>query len=176
LERHCSRRGLSCRPVYVERRDRHGRVEHRWYLLARRGDRDLHALWRQWQQRWPVETLHRDGKQALHLADYHGRTWHEIVAWVAATSLRASLLALLQAAEPTCRHLPLPALVDALDHLPCLLEPTAAGRIRVPPPPTRPPLALWHPTDPPPLPAPYWPIRLEAAQHVAPPAPTLKTV
>lgn len=163
LERHCNQRGLACRPVYVERRDAQGRVEHRWYLLARRRDLALATLWHTWQQRWPVEGLHRDGKQALHLEDYHGRTWAEIVAWVVATSLRASLLAFLQAVEPTCQGLACPALVDSLDHLPCLVQPTAHGLVQIPPPPTLPTSVLWHTTDPPPLPAKYWPIRLAAA-------------
>ena len=34
LERGCQQRGLAGRPVYIERRDRTGRVEHRWYLLT----------------------------------------------------------------------------------------------------------------------------------------------
>jgi len=163
LDRHCSRQGLACRPLYVERRDRTGRVEHRWYLVARRRDLPLAALWQTWQQRWPIEQLHRDAKQALHLEDYHGRTWSAIVAWVVATSLRASLLALLQAIEPAWRSLAIPALTDAVDHVPCLLQPSADGHVHVPLPKTRPPTVLWHPADPPPLPAQHWPIRLEVA-------------
>jgi hypothetical protein len=99
LERHCNQRGLACRPRDVERRDAAGRVEHCWYLLARRRDLEPATLWQRWQQRWPVEGLHRASKQALHLEAYHGRTWAASVAWVVATSLRASLLAVLQAVE-----------------------------------------------------------------------------
>jgi hypothetical protein len=152
LDRHCARRGLACQAAYFERRDRRGRVRHRWYLVTSRTDWDLTAIWTHWQWRWQVEVLHRDAKQHLHLDAVHVRTWAGITALVALTSLRASLLAFVRAADPACRTRSTEALVGALRDAACLVE-TAASGIRISPPPTLPTSALW-PTStalPPPL-------------------------
>jgi hypothetical protein len=142
LDRHCAQRGLAGQAAYFERRDRRGRVRHRWYLVTSRTDWDLAAIWTHWQWRWQVEVLHRDAKQHLHLDAFHVRTWAGITALVALTSLRASLLAFVRAADPACRAHSTEALVGALRGAACLVE-TTAGGVRSSPPPTLPASALW---------------------------------
>ncbi|HET8684251.1 MAG TPA: transposase [Micromonosporaceae bacterium] len=155
LDRHCARRGLACRAAYLERRDRRGRVLHRWYLVTSHLDWDLAAIWTHWQWRWSVEVLHRDAKQHLHLDAFHVRTWAGITALVALTSLRASLLAFVRAADPACGARSTEALVAALRTAACLVETDAHGLTRVSPPPTL-PTARWPR---PAAPLPYgWPL------------------
>jgi hypothetical protein len=143
LDRGCGLRGLACRPVYVERRDRAGRVEHRWYLVTSQRDGDLATVWQHWGWRWAVEVLHRDAKQYLHLDAFHGRRWAGLVAHVAATSLRASLLAFLRAADPACGALSTEALVGALREAAVVVQPTDAGAPHVGGPTRLPATRLW---------------------------------
>jgi hypothetical protein len=100
LDKGCQQQGLACRPAYFERRDKQGRVRHRWYLVISRTDWDAPTLWAAWERRGAIEVFHRDAKQSLQLAAMHGRHWSGLVAWLAAWSLRASLLALLRASDP----------------------------------------------------------------------------
>jgi hypothetical protein len=158
LDRHCGLRGLTGQAVYVERRDPDGRVRHRWYLVTSHTDWDLATVWAQWQRRWPIETFHRDSKQDLHLNDFHARTWAGIVAWVAATSLRASLVAFVRAAGLLDDPGSTGATVATLRLTASLVEPEPAGHV----------LATISGLGPrprvePPLPAPWWPIILRAA-------------
>jgi hypothetical protein len=160
LDRHCTRRGLACRPAYLERRTPTGRVVHRWYLLSSRLDWDLATLWRHWSWRWSIEVLHRTTKQQLHLGAFHARAWDAIVAWVVCCSLRASLLAVVQAIDPACRALSTAALVDRLAHAATLVQTEPEGSVTVDQPPALPATLLWrHPAS---RPA-WWPPNLRAA-------------
>lgn len=149
LDRHCQRRGLACQFAYFERRNRHGLVVHRWYLVTSHLAWDTATLWQQWQWRWPIEEFHRAGKQHLALPDFHARTWEGVVAWLACTCLRAGLLCYLQAHDPALRDLSTEALVATLRQAACLVEvPTdAPPQIHWPP-------ALTTPLEPPPKPSP----------------------
>jgi hypothetical protein len=162
LDRHCRRQGLACQAVYFERRGRRGHVLHRWYLVTSQLDWDLATIWTHWQWRWQIEVLHRDARQQLHLDAFHVRTWVGIVALVACTSLRASLLAFLRAADPAYGARSTEALVAALRAAACLVTTDPAGTVTVSPPPTLPATALAHSTDPP-VPPEWWPITLRAA-------------
>jgi hypothetical protein len=167
LERHRQRKGLSCRAAYFERHNRHGRVIHRWYLVTSHLDWGLEAIWLHWSWRWKIEQLHRDSKQYMSLANFHVRSWQGIVALVACTSLRASLLYFLQAADPICAELSIEGLVPAIREAACSVEiPADGSRGRASIPPSLPALALWQ-CDQPPLPTQFWPIAFKAAQIAA---------
>ena len=142
LDRHCRRRGLACQFAYFERRSRQGTILHRWYLVTSQGTWDAATVWRHWQWRWPVEELHRAGKQHLGLADFHARTEAGLTAWLACTSLRAGLLAFLRATTPAGQALSTEALVATLRTAACLVESPATGQ---------PPLLHW------PQACPRWP-------------------
>lgn len=129
LDRHCQRRGLDCRPSYFERRDRHGRVIHRWYFVTSQLTWDLATVWEHWGWRWRIEVFHREIKQHLHLQDFHARTWGGIVAWVACTSLRASLVWYLRATVPQWQASSTDAVVAALSKTVCLVQREPDGRI-----------------------------------------------
>jgi hypothetical protein len=144
LDKGCRQQGLPCRPAYFERRDRRGRVTHRWYLVTSQLDWDLATLWQHWQWRWAIEVFHRDSKQHLHLEAFHVRTWAGITALVACSSLRASLLAFLQAVDPTCAALSTEALVAALREAAVVVQPGADGSHCVWPPARLPADQLWR--------------------------------
>ena len=131
LDRHCQRRGLPAQFAYFERRTRGGTVIHRWYLVTSHPTWDAATIWQHWQWRWPIEELHRTGKQHLGLADFHARTWDGIVAWLACTSLRAGLLCFLQAHVPAAQALSTEALVTTLRRAACLVECPAAAPPRL---------------------------------------------
>jgi hypothetical protein len=163
LERHRNRKGLVCRGAYFERRNRRGKVIHRWYLVTSRLDWSLETLWLHWSWRWNIEQLHRDTKQWMGLASFHVRTWEGIVALVACTSLRASLLYFIQAMDPVCAGLSIESLVPAIRQAACNVEIPANGdprRASVPP--NLPALTLWRDSGTP-LPAQSWPVVLKAA-------------
>ena len=160
LDRHCARRGLRCRPAYLERRNRAGQVIHRWYLLSSQLDWDLATLWQHWTWRWKIEVFHRTSKQHLHLTDVHVRSWSAIVAWVACSSLRVSLLAFVQAIDPACQTLSTEALIDRLTHASVIVHTRSDTAIDVYLPRTLPATTLW--THPAPFPR-YWPANLCAA-------------
>jgi hypothetical protein len=162
LDRHCDRQGLSCQAAYFERRTRHGTVSHRWYLVTSHLDWPLATLWSTWQRRWQIEVLHRDVRQHLHLDAFHVRTWTAIVALVACTSLRASLLAFLRAADPACSARSTEALVGALRLTACLVSSQPAGpvSVRLPASSSLVSLPLVPTAAGPPL---WWPVRLLAA-------------
>ncbi len=162
LDRHCSRKGLPCRPIYFERRNRRGQVSHRWYLVTSQIGWDLEDVWRHWSWRWRIEELHRDGKQLLHLPAFHVRTWEGIVALIACTSLRASLLAFMRAADPALASLSTEGLVAALREAACLVTPTTTGQVIAAEPPTLHTKILWHEHHDP-LPTQWWPIIPKAA-------------
>jgi len=162
LDRHCTRKGLPCRPVYFERRNRRGQVSHRWYLVTSQLGWDLEEVWRHWSWRWRIEELHRDGKQLLHLPAFHVRTWEGIVALIACTSLRASLLAFMRAVDPALAPLSTEGLVTALREAACLVTPTTAGQVLVEEPPTLHTQVLWHEHHDP-LPSQWWPVIPTAA-------------
>jgi hypothetical protein len=162
LDRHCDRQGLPCQAAYFERRSRHGTVVHRWYLVTSRLDWPLTTIWSTWQHRWQIEVLHRDVRQHLHLDAFHVRTWSAIVALVACTSLRASLLAFLRAADPACSAHSTEALVGALRIAACLVSTDSTGTVSVTLPPAF-PLACPSPALDAPLPPVWWPVRLRAA-------------
>ena len=152
MERHCQRKGLPCQFAYFERRNRRGQVVHRWYLVTSQTEWDLLSLWHAWQARWAIEGLHRDGKQHLRLSDFHARTWEGIVAWLACTTLRLSLLCFLRAVAPAYRALSLQAVVTTLRQAACLIEHVPASApagepgqdaIWVHRPPTLPASSLW---------------------------------
>lgn len=148
LDKGRRQQGLACRPAYFERRDRHGRVGHRWYLVTSQLTWSPEQVWAHWQRRWAIEGFHRDAKQGLQFAAMHGRHWAGLVAWLACCSLRASLLALLRAADPAWGALSTDAVVQALRHAACLVTPQAVPTPRVSPPPTLPPLPRTLPTLP----------------------------
>lgn len=163
LERHCNTRGLRCRPVYFERRNKRGKVVHRWYLLTDQLGWGLETLWLHWSWRWAIEQLHRESKQHLHLAAFHAQTWEGIVAWITCTSMRASLLYAMRAIEPTCGNLSLEGLVAALRQAACHVQVSAEeGQAVASIPPTLPSALLWQEAQLP-LPAQWWPIVLKAA-------------
>jgi hypothetical protein len=163
LDKGCRQQGLPCRPAYLERRDRQGRVRHRWYLVTSQLDWDLATLWQHWQWRWQCEVFHRTCKQQLHLAAVHVRHWAGVVALVACTSLRASLLAFLRAYDPVCGALSPEALVDALRAAACAVEASAQEPVlTVQLPPTLPARQLWQQGEPAGR-DPAWPLRLQAA-------------
>lgn len=132
LDRHRQRKGLECQAAYLERRNRKGKVIHRWYLLTDQMEWDLATIWERWGWRWGIEVLHRDCKQHLHLADFHVRSWEGIVALLALTSLRSSLLWLMQSIDPACRALSSGALVAALGKAACTVE-MESGQVSLPP-------------------------------------------
>ena len=162
LDKGCNRKGLVCRPAYFERRDRKGRVIHRWYLVTSQLAWDLTTVWQAWGWRWAIEELHRSSKQHMRLSDFHVRSWEGIVALIACTSLRASLLYFMRAFDPSCQHLSLEALVLALREAACVVEQPATGRAQVNLPPNLPAIALWQDSNTP-FPAHQWPIDLKAA-------------
>lgn len=162
LERHCQCKGLPCRPAYFERRNRHGKVMHRWYLATSQLEWDLETIWCRWGWRWGIEVLHRQSKQQMGLAKFHVRTWEGIVALIACTSLRLSLLCFVKAWEPTCHSLSMEALVPTLREAACTVEQSDERRARAGLPPNLPAVALWHaPAEP--FTAVYWPMELKAA-------------
>jgi len=65
---------------------------HPWYLVSDQLDWGLETLGLHWSRRWAIEQLHRESKQQPHPAAFHARTWEGIVAWIACTSVQASLL------------------------------------------------------------------------------------
>lgn len=162
LDRHCSRKGLACRPIYFERRNGQGKVIHRWYLVTSQMGWSLSVVWLNWSRRWRIEELHRDCKQLLHLNAFHVRTWEGIVALVACTSLRASLLAFMRAVEPALAILSTEALVADLSVAACLVEPVAEGQAAVTQPPTLRTDVLWQEVQES-LPSEWWPVILKAA-------------
>lgn len=162
LDKGCRRKGLACRLTYMERRNRQGKVLHRWYLATSQVAWDLGAVWQHWEWRWPVEVLHRTGKQQLALEQFHVRRWEGIVAWLVCSSLRASLVAFVRAADPVCGALSTEGLAAALTGAACLVEQQADGRADVSLPPTLRAVTLWN-QAPAPLPARWWPLRLKAA-------------
>lgn len=163
LERHCNRKGLICRAAYFERRNRRGKVIHRWYLVTSYLHWSLETIWLHWGWRWKIEQFHRDSKQWMGLANFHVRTWEGIVALVACTSLRASLLYFLQAMDPACAHLSIEALVPAIQQAACSVEIPANGEPRQASiPPSLPASTLWGDRRPP-LPVQCWPVVLKAA-------------
>lgn len=162
LDRHCDRKGLPCQAAYFERRTRRGTVSHRWYLVTSQLAWSLTTIWATWQRRWQIEVLHRDARQHLHLDAVHVRTWTALVALVACSSLRASLLAFLRAADPFCSTQSTEALVGALRLAACLVSTDPAGTVSVSLPPTL-PLATPSPALDAPLPPAWWPVRLRAA-------------
>lgn len=162
LDRHCDRQGLRCQAAYFERRTRLGTVSHRWYLVTSQLAWPLTTIWSTWQHRWQIEVLHRDARQHLHLDAFHVRTWSAIVALVACTSLRASLLAFLRAADPACSAYSTEALVGALRIAACLVSTDATGTVSVSLPPSL-PLSTPSPALDAPLPPAWWPVRLRAA-------------
>jgi len=163
LDRHCNRQGLPGQAVYFERRTHQGTVVHRWYLVTSHRDWDLLAIWQHWQWRWQIEVLHRDTRQHLHLDAFHVRTWSAIVALVACSSLRASLLAFLRAAAPTDALSSTEALVAALRLAACLVQTAPDGSV-VASLPTSLRGFVPVPLDPcPPFPRHIWPVRLRAA-------------
>jgi hypothetical protein len=159
LDRHCDQRGLPVQAVYVERRDHQGRVVHRWHLVTSQTTWDLATIWAHWKRRWPVEMVHRDGKQHLQLNDFHARTWAGIQAWVAATSLRASLVAFIRAAGLLGDPESTEATVATLRLTPSLILPTDTGRVQA-----TLPTGYGMPTaHPHPLPGSWWPVTVCAA-------------
>lgn len=162
LDKGCNRKGLACRPAYFERRDRKGRVIHRWYLVTSQLTWDLAAVWQAWSWRWSIEELHRASKQDMRLSDFHVRSWEGIVALIVCTSLRASLLYFIRALDPSCQDLSIEALVIALREAACVVEQPPTGRAHVSLPPNLPALALWQDSNTP-FPAQQWPIDLQAA-------------
>ncbi|MDO8674356.1 MAG: transposase [Dehalococcoidia bacterium] len=162
LDKGCNLKGLACRPAYFERRNRQGRVIHRWYLVSSQLTWDLGMIWQTWKRRWAIEVLHRECKQHLSLADFHVRHWEGIVTLIACTSLRASLLYFIRAMEPCCRNLSIEALVIFLREAACLVELPIIGRVQVSLPPKLQAETLWQdPTIP--LSRQQWPIDLKAA-------------
>jgi hypothetical protein len=162
LERHCNCKGLACRPVYFERRNRRGRVIHRWYLVTSQTQWSLAEAWLNWSWRWRIEELHRDSKQLLRLEGFHVRSWEGIVALIVCTSLRASLLAFMRAVDPALAGLSTEGLVAALGEAACLVEPPSDGWAGVDQPPTLSTEVLWQEQRDP-LPSQWWPIVLKAA-------------
>jgi hypothetical protein len=140
LDKGCQQKGLACRPAYFERRDRQGRVRHRWYLVTSQLAWDAPTLWAYWERRWAIEVFHRDAKQSLQLAAMHGRHWAGLVAWLAACSLRASLLAFLRATDPAWGAYSTGALARRLYEAACGVRPAARGPSRFQAPRTLPPL------------------------------------
>lgn len=57
LDRHSQCKGLSCRPAYFERRNRRGRVIHRWFLVTSQLDWSLGEIWLNWS--WPPRCVHQ---------------------------------------------------------------------------------------------------------------------
>jgi hypothetical protein len=162
LDKGRQQQGLPCRPAYFERRDRQGRVQHRWYLVTSQLTWHGAAVWAHWQRRWAIEVFHRDAKQWLQFAAMHGRSWAGLVAWLACCSLRASLLAFVRAADPACGTLSTEALVQAVRQAACQVATPATG----------PPTVRWPPTLPLPDPParapraarpPWWPLQIQEA-------------
>ena len=156
LDKGRQQQGLACRPAYFERRDRQGRVVHRWYLVTSQLTGSPEQVWTHWQRRWAIEVFHRDAKQWLQLAGMHGRHWAGLEAWLAACSLRASLLAFVRAAEPAWGALSTAAVVQALQRAACWVTPQAGAGARVGAAPTLPalppalrgaPAGAWWPID-----------------------------
>ncbi len=162
LDKGCQRKGLPCRATIMERRSRAGKVLHRWYLATSQLAWDLGAVWQHWEWRWPVEELHRTGKQQLGMEDFHVRRWEGLVAWLVCSSLRASLVAFVRAADPVCGALSTEGLAAALSGAACLVEQQVDGGAMVSLPPTLRAVTLWN-QAPAPLPARWWPLRLKAA-------------
>ena len=162
LDKGRQQQGLACRPAYFERRDRHGRVRHRWYLVTSQQGWDAATVWTHWQQRWAIEVFHRDAKQWLQFAAMHGRSWAGLVGWLACCSLRASLLAFLRAADPAWGALSTEATVRALRTAACLVTPQSAPHPRVQRPPTL-PQGQFGAGLAPLRPAPNWPLAVEEA-------------
>lgn len=162
LDKGCNQKGLPCQPIYFERRDRRGKVVHRWYLVTSHLDWDLTTTWQHWGWRWQIEVWHRTWKQQLQATQFHVRSWPGIVTWLACSSLRAGLLVFLQAVEPAYQAYSLEALVNALGRAACLVEVGDARPAQVDPPTTLPPTRLWRDQQPP-LPPQWWPITLNVA-------------
>ena len=162
LKKSCNQMGLLCQPAYFERRDRQGRVVHRWYLVTSQLAWGLEGIWQHWSWRWSIEVFHRESKQLMRLADFHVRTWEAIVALIACTSLRASLLYFIRAMEPCCHDLSMEQLVAALREAPSLVERLDTCRVIVSMPPRMQVKELWNaPTVE--FPVGQWPIELKAA-------------
>jgi hypothetical protein len=163
LDRHCQRKGLDCRPAYFERRNKAGKVIHRWYMVTSQWDWDLEAIWLHWSWRWQIEELHRDSKHSLLLSSFHVRTWEGIVALIACTCLRVNLVYFLRAVEPACGALFVEGLVPALSKAACHVQPQPSqSQWKVTLPPTLPATVLWQ-EDRLPLPQQYWPIVTKVA-------------
>lgn len=162
LKKGCNQKGLPCQPAYFERRDRQGRVVHRWYLVTSQLAWDLEGIWQHWSWRWSIEVFHRESKQLMRLADFHARTWEAIVAVIACTSLRASILYFIRAMEPCCHDLSMEQLVVALREAPSLMETLGTGRVIMSMPPRLQVKELWNaPTTQ--FPVGQWHIELKAA-------------
>ena len=137
-------------------------MRHRWYLVTSQLTWDAAAVWAHWQRRWAIEVFHRDAKQWFQLAAMHGRSWAGLVAWLACCSLRASLLAVLRAANPAWGALSTEAATRTLRRAACLVTPQGGPLATVQHAPTLPPIAPG--TGLPPLkPAPGWPLQWDAA-------------
>ncbi len=162
LERHRQRKGLACQPAYFERRNRQGKVVHRWYEVTSCLEWDLATIWQYWGWRWSIEVLHRESKQHGGLADFHGRNWEGVVAGIVCSSLRMSLLYFLQAWEPTCRSLSIEALVIALREAACVVTKPVDGPRQISLPTTLPAMTLWQEQHTP-FPDQYWPVVLQVA-------------
>jgi hypothetical protein len=158
LDRHCRLRGLPVQAVYLERRNHHGKIVHRWHLVTSHLTWDVATVWAHWQRRWPVEVVHRDCKQHLQLTDFHARTWAGIEAWVAATSVRASLLAFIRAAGLVGDSLSTDAAVARLRLTPSLIMVRTDGPSQA-----TVPRGFPQPQTAPPLPEAWWPITVRAA-------------
>lgn len=159
LDRHCQKKGLVCQAIYFERRSRQGKVIHRWYLVTDQMGWDMRAVWQHWQWRWKIEVMHREAKQHMHLADFHARTWEGIVAWIACSSLRASLLGFMRQIDPVCGARSMEALTAMLQKAACTVEPLSGEVDR---PEGLEDSVLWQ-TGMDPLLAKWWPISIRAA-------------
>ncbi len=162
LDRGCNKRGLACRPAYYERRDRRGKVVHRWYLATNQLGWDIMEIWQGWGKRWAIEVFHRDSKQHMRLNQFHVRNWEGIVALVVCTSLRASLLWAIKVMEPNYRELSIEGLTTTLREAACIVNEENHGLPTINVPPRLRKAALWSRSDLP-LPVSHWPIRLRVA-------------
>jgi len=162
LDKGCRQKGIECSPAYFERRDRNGKVIHRWYLVTSHLDWGLATIWQHWGWRWSIDVWHRVWKQQLAVTQFHVRTWKGIETLFACTSLRASLIAFVKAIEPTYHNLSIETFVINLRKMGCLIETGINMKAVVTCPEVLPPEVLWkvHTT---PIPIEYWPIRLKAA-------------